>query len=107
MFARNSLFARLAAAALSVASISASDEAIGLLIADAFDKIGPNGVTTIEEGHALVTEVEVVEGMQFDRGYVSAHFVTDQQAIHGTRTLHVALHVGRSRALVGSILEQK
>ena len=61
-----------------VAGISANnDQAIGNLIADAMDKVGKDGVITVEEAKSLETTLEVVEGMQFDRGYLSPYFVTD------------------------------
>jgi chaperonin GroEL len=61
-----------------VGSISAnSDEAIGKIIADAMEKVGKEGVITVEDGKSLDNELDVVEGMQFDRGYVSPYFVTD------------------------------
>ena len=61
-----------------VATIAANgDRAIGEKLADAFERVGNDGVITVEEGKGFETEVEVVEGMQFDRGYLSPHFVTD------------------------------
>lgn len=60
-----------------VASISAGDESVGELIADAMEKVGDEGVITLEESKSMHTELEVVEGMQFDRGYVSAYMSTD------------------------------
>lgn len=62
-----------------VAAISASDEEIGKLIADAMEKVGNEGVITVEESKSMGTELDVVEGMQFDRGYVSPYMVTDTE----------------------------
>lgn len=62
-----------------VAAISAADDEIGNLIADAMETVGNEGVITVEESKSMGTELEVVEGMQFDRGYVSAYMVTDTE----------------------------
>ncbi|OGO15284.1 MAG: chaperonin GroL [Chloroflexi bacterium RBG_16_48_8] len=63
----------------SVAAISAQDKEIGDLIAEVMDKVGKDGVITVEESKGLEFETEYVEGMQFDRGYISAYFVTDPE----------------------------
>ena len=62
-----------------VAAISANDAEIGKLVAEAMDKVGKDGVITVEESKTLATELETVEGMQFDRGYISAYMVTDTE----------------------------
>ncbi|MDE7210076.1 MAG: chaperonin GroEL, partial [Lachnospiraceae bacterium] len=59
------------------AAISAGDEAVGELVADAMDKVSKDGVITIEESKTMKTELDLVEGMQFDRGYISAYMATD------------------------------
>jgi len=65
----------------NVASISAQDRQIGELIADVMDKVGKDGVITVEESKGLEFETEYVEGMQFDRGYISAYFVTNPETM--------------------------
>src|SRR5512141_1322925 len=62
-----------------VASISAADPAIGEVLADALDKVGKDGVVTVEESNTFGMELDFVEGMQFDKGYISPYFVTDQE----------------------------
>ncbi len=62
-----------------VAAISADSDAIGNLIADAMEKVGKDGVITVEESRGFVTDLKVVEGMQFDRGYISPYMVTDTE----------------------------
>ncbi|GHJ51603.1 chaperonin GroEL [Micromonospora chersina] len=63
-----------------VATISAQDATIGELIAEAMERVGRDGVITVEEGSALTTELEVTEGLQFDKGFISPNFVTDVEA---------------------------
>jgi chaperonin GroEL len=67
-----------------VASVSAQDDHIGNLIAEVMDKVGKDGVVTVEESKGLEFETEYVEGMQFDRGYISPYFVTDTQAMQAS-----------------------
>ncbi len=64
-----------------VASISAADTAIGDLIAEVMDKVGKDGVITVEESKGLAFEIEYVDGMQFDRGYISPYFITDAETM--------------------------
>ncbi|MCJ7692840.1 MAG: chaperonin GroEL [Sedimentisphaerales bacterium] len=67
---------------INIASVSANnDKEIGKIMAEAFQRVGKDGVITVEEGKSLETTVEFVEGMQFDRGYLSPHFVTDQKTM--------------------------
>src|SRR3990170_757009 len=67
-----------------VATISAGDETIGSILAEALDKVGKDGVVTVEESKGLETNVEYKEGMEFDRGYVSPYFVTDPAKMEAT-----------------------
>jgi chaperonin GroEL len=64
-----------------VAAISGNDEQIGDLVAEAMDKVGKDGVITVEEAKGTTTTVEVVEGMEFDKGYISAYFVTNSETM--------------------------
>ena len=67
-----------------VAAISAGDEGVGQLVADAMEKVSGDGVITIEESKTMQTELDLVEGMQFDRGYISAYMATDMDKMEAT-----------------------
>ncbi|HEY2578304.1 MAG TPA: chaperonin GroEL [Streptosporangiaceae bacterium] len=76
-----------------VATISAQDESIGNLIAEAFDKVGKDGVITVEESQTMGLELEFTEGLQFDKGYISPYFATDQERMEAVlEDAYVLLH---------------
>ncbi|MFI5254729.1 MAG: chaperonin GroEL, partial [Candidatus Limnocylindrales bacterium] len=87
-----------------VASISAADPEIGALIADVMDKTGKDGVITVEESKTLAFETEFVEGMQFDRGYISAYFVTDPQRMEAVLDSPFILITDRKISAIADIL---
>jgi chaperonin GroEL len=79
-----------------VATISAQDKAIGELIAEAFDKVGKDGVITVEEAHTMGLELEFTEGLQFDKGYLSPYMVTDAERMEAVlEDAYVLLHEGK------------
>ena len=80
----------------NVATISSRDESIGEIIADAFDKVGKDGVITVEESNTFGTELEFTEGMQFDKGYISAYFVTDPDRMEAVLDdPYILIHQGK------------
>src|SRR6516225_6108217 len=80
----------------NVATISAQDAEIGKLIAESFSKVGKDGVITVEESPTLGLEIEFTEGMQFDKGYISAYFITDQDRMEAVlEDAYVLLHGGK------------
>jgi chaperonin GroEL len=80
----------------AVAGISAQDGTIGTLIAEAFDKVGKDGVITVEESQTFGTELEFTEGMQFDKGYLSPYMVTDPERMEAVlEDAYVLLHQGK------------
>lgn len=83
-----------------VASISANERAVGDLIAQAMDKVGKDGVITVEESKSLDTELDVVEGMQFDKGYISPYFITDTEAMEAVlEDAYLLIHEKKIAAL--------
>jgi chaperonin GroEL len=88
----------------SVATISSRDSHIGSLLAESFDKVGKDGVITVEESNTMGTELEFTEGMQFDKGYISAYFVTDPERMETVlEDPYILLHQGKISA-VGDLL---
>ncbi|NLJ74562.1 MAG: chaperonin GroEL, partial [Firmicutes bacterium] len=87
-----------------VASISASDKEIGNLIADAMEKVGKDGVITVEESNTIGTTLDVVEGMQFDRGYVSHYMVTDTERMEAVLEEPYILITDKKISAVADIL---
>jgi len=87
-----------------VATISAQDPAIGELIAESFDKVGKDGVITVEESQSMGLELEFTEGMQFDKGYLSPYMVTDPERMEAVlEDTYVLLHQGKISA-IGDLL---
>src|SRR6202012_3428919 len=79
-----------------VATISAQDAKIGELIAEAFSKVGKDGVITVEESPTMGLELEFTEGMQFDKGYISPYFITDQERMEAVlEDAYILLHSGK------------
>ncbi len=84
----------------SVATVSSRDGHIGQLIAEAFDKVGKDGVITVEESNTMGTELEFTEGMQFDKGYISPYFVTDPERMEAVLDdPYILLHQGKISAI--------
>jgi chaperonin GroEL len=87
-----------------VATISAQDRAIGDLIAEAMDKVGKDGVITVEEASTTALELEFTEGMQFDKGYISPYFVTDQDRMEAVLEDAYILLVSNKVSALGELL---
>jgi chaperonin GroEL len=84
----------------SVATVSSRDSEIGALLAQAFDKVGKDGVITVEESNTMGTELDFTEGMQFDKGYLSPYFVTDPESMEGVLDdPYILLHQGKISAI--------
>jgi chaperonin GroEL len=84
----------------NVATISAQDAKVGAIIADAFDKVGKDGVITVEESPTMGLELEFTEGLQFDKGYISAYFISDQERMEAVvEDTYVLLHNGKISSL--------
>ena len=84
----------------AVATISTRDSVIGELLAEAFDKVGKDGVITVEESNTMGTELEFTEGMQFDKGYISPYFVTDPERMEAVLDdPYILLHQGKISAI--------
>jgi chaperonin GroEL len=80
----------------NVATVSAQDKKIGDIIAEAFSKVGKDGVITVEESPTMGLEIEFTEGMQFDKGYISAYFITDQDRMEAVlEDVYILLHGGK------------
>jgi len=92
------------AAITQVASISANDPTIGELIADAMEKVGKDGVITVEESKGIGTSLEVVEGMNFDRGYISPYMITDPERMEAVLTDPYILITDKKVSAVTDIL---
>jgi chaperonin GroEL len=87
-----------------VASISANDRTIGELIADAIDKVGKDGVVTVEESNTFGMELEFTEGMRFDKGYISPYFITDQERMEAELEEPYILFVGSKISAVRDLV---
>ena len=86
----------------NVATISAQDAKIGEVIAEAFDKVGKDGVITVEEAPTMGIELEFTEGMQFDKGYISAYFVTDPERMEAVlEDAYILLTGGKISSMAG------
>ena len=84
----------------SVAALSAQDKGIGATIADAFDKVGKDGVITVEESSTAQTELEFTEGMQFDKGYISPYFVSDPERMEAVlEDAYILINQGKISAI--------
>src|ERR1700754_2861155 len=84
----------------AVATISSRDAHIGTLLAEAFDKVGKDGVITVEESNTMGTELEFTEGMQFDKGYISQYFVTDAERMETVLDdPYILIHQGKISAI--------
>ena len=83
-----------------VAALSAQDQTIGATIADAFDKVGKDGVITVEESSTATTELEFTEGMQFDKGYISPYFISDAERMEAVvEDAYILINQGKISAI--------
>ena len=87
-----------------IATISANDPEIGRLLADAMECVGRDGVITVEQGKGLKLEVEYTEGLRFDRGYISAYFVTDTQRLESALDEPYVLLTNKKLSAIGDLL---